>query len=99
MKKIPAKLQSVLCSYDMHKIDVDNSKKLIIQRVLNYGEWADLKWLYRTYSEEEIKKVVRNPSRGIWFENVLNFWCLMLNVKLPRSLRERAVFRLGPKRE
>ena len=96
MNRIPKELKSVLWSYDLSKMDIEKSKKLIIQQVLNYGDWDDLKWLYRAYSKEDIAGVVKNPRRGIWFENVLNFWCLMLKIKLPRKVRERAIFRLGP---
>lgn len=97
MRRIPKRLQSVLWSYDISKMDAEGDKKLIIQQVLNYGDWDDLKWLYRTYSEEDIREVLKNPRRGIWFENVLNFWCLMLKIKLPKSVRERAIFRLEPR--
>ena len=96
MKKVPKKLQSVLWSYDISTIDVENSKELIIQQVLNYGDWNDLKWLYKTYPEKKIKEVVKNPRRGIWFENVLNFWCLMFEIKLTPSVWNRAIFDLNP---
>ena len=92
MKKIPRKLQSVLWSYDIRRLNPGKDKELIIQQVLNYGDWEDLKWLYRNYSENKIKEVVRHPRRGIWFEQVLNFWCLMLKIRLPKKVRERAIF-------
>ena len=96
MRKVPRKLQSVLWSYDVRRLDLEANKELIIQQVLNYGDWEDLRWLYQTYSEGQIKEVVRHPRRGIWFEQVLSFWCLMLKVRLPKQVRERAIFRLSP---
>lgn len=96
MKKVPKKLQSVLWSYDISTMDLENSRELIIQQVLNYGDWNDLKWLYKTYPEKKIKEVVQNPRRGIWFENVLNFWCLMFEIKLTPSVWKRALFDLNP---
>ena len=96
MRKVPRKLQSVLWSYDIRQVHPGKHKELIIQQVLNYGDWEDLKWLYRTYPEREIKEVVRHPRRGVWFERVLDFWCLMLKVHLPNRVREQALFRLYP---
>ncbi len=96
MTVIPANLRNVLPSYDLSKIDPERSKRIIIQRILNYGDWTELQWLYRRYPEAEIRKVVSSPSRGIWFEDVLDFWCLILEINLPESLREEAIFRPGP---
>ncbi|MFQ5681109.1 MAG: hypothetical protein ACE5GG_03550 [Candidatus Omnitrophota bacterium] len=96
MKKIPRRLQAALWSYDIEKMDTEGARKLVIRQVLNYGDWNDLKWLWRTYSKKDIREVVEHPGRGIWFEDVLNFWCLMLRIKLPRAVRKRAIFSLDP---
>jgi len=95
MKEIPQRLQSVLWSYDIHRLSLAKDKELIIQQVLNYGDWEDLKWLYRSYSEGQIKEVVRHPRKGIWFRQVLDFWCLMLKIRLPKKVKEKAIFRLS----
>ncbi len=69
---------------------------MIITQVLNHGDWRGVRWLFKTYPEEQIREVVAHPRRGLWFKRVLNFWCLILKVKLPPRVRERAFFRLGP---
>ena len=95
-RPVPGRLRRVLWSYDIRQMDLEEDKELIIQQVLNYGVWEDLKWLYRAYSKQDIRAVVRHPRRGVWFEQVLNFWCLMLKVRLPKRVKERAIFRLAP---
>jgi hypothetical protein len=74
-------------------MDLEKDKKEIITQVLNYGTWEDLKWLFKVYSEKEIKEVIKNPRRGVWFRKVLNFWTKIFNIKLKKDVFERAIFR------
>lgn len=82
-------------SYDLGEIDIRRDKEIIITQLLNYGDWAAVRWLYRTYGEAEIKKVVSTLRRGVWFERTLNFWVQMLGVKIEPALYQRAVRRVG----
>ena len=79
--KVPEFIAPCLWSYDIKQIDLQEDKKLIITQVLNYGVWKDVKWLYSVYSEDDIKEVVSNPRRGLWF---------------PKDKREKAIFKLCP---
>lgn len=94
MKRVPKQFQRVLWSYDVNKMDLEKDKREIITQVLNYGTWEDLKLLYKLYSEKEIKEVVKNPRRGVWFEKVLNFWVLMFNIHLKKEVWKKAIFSL-----
>lgn len=94
MRKLPKQFQRVLWSYDINKLDKEEDKKEIITQVLNYGTWEDLKLLFKIYPEKNIKEVVKNPSRGVWFEKVLNFWLTVFNIRLKDKVREKAIFRI-----
>ena len=96
IKKVPRQFQRVLWSYDISKMDLEEDKKEIITQVLNYGDWEDLELLYKLYPEKEIKKVVKNPRRGVWFEKVLNFWLTIFNIKLKKDNYQKAIFNLNP---
>ncbi len=91
--KIPSKMKWLFWSYDIKSFDLEIDKDYIISQVLNYGTWEDLKLLYEIYPTKDIKEVVKNPQRGIWFEKVLNFWTLMFNIKLKKEVWEKAIFR------
>jgi len=91
--KILRKLQNVLWSYNVKDLDLRGDKEYIITQVLNYGDWEDLKLLYKLYPEKEIKKIIKNPSRGLWFRKVLNFWTTIFDIKLKKEVREKAIFR------
>jgi len=99
IKKVPRQFQRVLWSYDISKMDLEEDKKEIITQVLNYGDWGDLKLLYKLYPEKEIKKVVKNPRRGVWLEKVLNFWLTIFNIKLKKENYQKAIFNLNPVRK
>ena len=96
---LPKLLQSALWSYDLKKMDPKDSidKRIIIEQVLNYGTWEQLKWVTATYSWKEIEEIAKNPSRGIWMDDALNYWTKILNLKLTKNKREQALFNLAPK--
>jgi len=91
--KIPSKMKWLFWSYDIKSLSLKKDKDYIIPQVLNYGAWDDLKWLYKVYSEKEIKKVVENPRRGIWFKKVLKFWTTIFNIRLKKDVWKKAIFR------
>jgi hypothetical protein len=91
--KIPKRMKWLFWSYDIESLNLKRDKDYIIPQVLNYGTWDDLKWLFKVYSREEIKEVIKHPRRGVWFRKVLNFWTKIFNIKLKKDVFERAIFR------
>lgn len=96
---LPKFLQSSLWSYDIKKMDVKADKDLIIQQVLNYGTEKQLKWLFETYSEKEIKEVLRHPRRGCWYADVLNYWFNIFDLKIDKDSYELAIREINPSPE
>ena len=96
MSGIPAFLQSSLWSYDFKKMDPKRDRRTVITQVLNYGTTDQVKWLLRTYSDQEIKTVVREPQRGIWHPESLNFWTKIFNLKIDKTIYDMAIFSLDP---
>jgi len=96
MKKIPKNFQRALWSYDIEKMDAEKDKVEIITQMLNHGNSDDLRQLFEIYSDEEIKEIVKNPRRGVWFEKVLNFWTTIFNIRLKKDVREKAIFNINP---
>lgn len=63
--KIPKKLQSVLWSTTIDFLNLKKDKYYIIHQVLIYGGMEELKWLFETYSKEEITDVfIHHPYRS-----------------------------------
>lgn len=95
---IPQFLQSALWSYDLKKMDSQDPKDrhVIIQHVLNCGTWDQLKWLLHTYSWQEIKEEMENPSRGSWDKKSLNYWVRFFNIQLSDEKYQRAIMNINP---
>lgn len=96
-KTFPRFLQSAFWSYDLKKINKDLYKKIIITQILNHGTWEQLSWLINNYSIKEIKKVIKNPARGVWREDVLNYWSKILDFKISKHKIRNATFSLHVK--
>ena len=96
-KKIPKKFEWIFWSYNLNSLDILKDKNLIITQILNHGDWEAVKWVLNTYSLKELKEVLKNPSRGMWMKDVLNFWLKILKIKLPSRKIKNALFKLNPK--
>ena len=95
-KQLPQFIKSVLWSYDIKTVSLERDKRIIITQCLNYGTLGSIKWLFRTYGEAEIKKVVSEPNRGMWWKKVLNFWVTVLDIEIPKKTFENAIIKLKP---
>jgi hypothetical protein len=96
---LPKFLQSYLPSFDISKMDLRNpeDKWEIIESILNTGDMEMVKWLFKTYRVREIKQVVEDPRRGIWFRDSLDLWLKIFNIKLPKIVYDVAIFSLEPR--
>ena len=92
-EKMPDYILRCLWSYDISEVDFDRHKNLIITRVLNYGDWQGVEWLYKNYSEDDLEQVVKKPRRGLWFKRTLNFWLTVLQIDLSPKEFDNATFR------
>lgn len=94
MKKLPRRFQRIFWFCKIDKFDIKRDKREIITRVLNYGTWEDVKLLMKIYSKDDIKEVISNPQRGVWFEKVLNFWSRILGIKIKKKIYEKAILKM-----
>ncbi|PJE68788.1 hypothetical protein COU96_02970 [Candidatus Shapirobacteria bacterium CG10_big_fil_rev_8_21_14_0_10_38_14] len=94
---LPNFLQPYLASYDLSKLNKDNSsvRKEVITQVLNSGDDKAIRWLFGTYSQKTIKNILHKPKRGAWFKDSLSYWQRILGIKIPFSLVQKAIFDLN----
>ena len=55
--------QSLFWDTDPKRIDKEKNAEYIIERVLDFGNDAEVSWVYHNYDKAELKKVVDNPRR------------------------------------
>ena len=75
MKKVnlPNFLQPFLWSVKISELDLEKNKVYIIHQILAFGNIESIKWLFRTYSSKEIKRVFLNHSCKIYRDSAFNF--------------------------
>jgi hypothetical protein len=56
-----------------------------------------IRWLLKTYTEEEIKEILKNPQRGMWLKSVLDYWLKYFDIKIPKFTYELALLSLKPR--
>lgn len=79
---LPKFLQPYLPSYDVTKLEKGDRgvSGEIITQVLNLGDDKAVAWVFDNYTLNEIKNVVKNPQRGVWNEESLNYWKNILEI-------------------
>ena len=55
--------QSLFWDTDPKRIDIKKNAEYIIERVLDFGNDAEVSWVYHNYDKSELQKVVDNPRR------------------------------------
>jgi hypothetical protein len=71
-------LKPLLWDVDIQSIDFDAHKKFIIERVLKYGDEAEVCTLLSIYSETDIGEVVKT-SRSL-DKKTANYWAIHLGI-------------------
>jgi len=61
--QISAVLYPILWDVDIDSIDIQKHKSFLIERILNYGDEDCYRWMFKTFTREEIMGVVKNSRR------------------------------------
>jgi hypothetical protein len=93
---LPSGIRACLWSWDPSSLDLRRDRRLIITQVLNYGRWDDVRWLLKHYKGADFRRVLRDPARGQWLPDVLNFWTHRLNIRLSKNRIQTARFSIQP---
>jgi hypothetical protein len=83
---IPEEIKKFLWSYDIQSMDIEADKKIVIFNILNYGDFASMKWLFRTYTKEDIIHNANDFPETSWNKKSLNLWKVILGIK-PKKRR------------
>ncbi|MBI4272532.1 hypothetical protein HY621_01630 [Candidatus Uhrbacteria bacterium] len=93
---VPKFLQSALWSYELSRMDAKRHASTILPHIFNYGTWKHIRWALKMYPQRTIKKHIKNPARGIWREDALEYWTTVYDVRPSRIDYARALFSLTP---
>jgi len=74
MQPIPVSLAPFFQEYEFAALNAQKDSHTIIERALQFGDRAELRWLFTTYSQEQIaswvsqfgKDKLPQPHRSFW---------------------------------
>lgn len=78
---IPRSLAPFFQEYDLADLDLRRSASTIIERVLQYGDRTELRWLFQVYPQGQIKAWVGQWGKYALPEPHLTFWKLVLDLE------------------
>ncbi|MEP7135085.1 MAG: hypothetical protein ABI904_09145 [Chloroflexota bacterium] len=80
MQPIPLSLTPFFQEYDLTKLTPEQDSHTIIERVLQYGDRSEIRWLFEVYSNEKIATWVRRWGNEVLPEPHRTFWQTVLEI-------------------
>lgn len=81
MQPIPLTLAPFFQEYDLAALNPQKDSHTIIERVLQFGNRAELRWLFKTYSQEQIVEWVKRFGNDKLPQPHRAFWKIILEIK------------------
>lgn len=78
---IPQSLSPFFQEYDLATLDLQRSAATIIERVLQFGNRTEIRWLFQVYPRSQIAAWVRRWGSYALPEPHLTFWKLILGLE------------------
>lgn len=79
--QIPAGLKPYFQEYDVNRLDITRDANLIIQRVLEFGTWDEIRWLFETYGSKRIRLFLRERGERLLKPVTFNYWRKLLGIR------------------
>lgn len=81
MQPIPLTLAPFFQEYDITKLNPLTDSHTIIERILQFGNRAELRWLFNTYPQEQITEWVEKFANDKLPQPHRTFWKIILDIK------------------
>ncbi len=81
MNTIPPTLAPFFQEYSLELLDTERSAATIIERTLQFGNRAEVRWLFTCYPHQQIRDWVKRWGALALPEPHLTFWKLVLNTE------------------
>ncbi|SRR6266545_1861750 len=78
MDRLPATAKKYFWDINADKLDVSKHSRFVIERLLEDGDFPELRWLFQNFSKQKIVDVLKR-SRSLSRRSA-NYWSLILNV-------------------
>lgn len=91
IRNLPDRLWPHFQEYDPNSLDLERDANLVIQRVLEFGNWNELRWLFRLYGKPRISAYVRQYGERGLSRVTFNYWRKLLGIRKWRKAPFSAV--------
>jgi hypothetical protein len=81
LQSIPITLAPFFQEYNLENLSIQQDSSTIIERTLRFGTRSELRWLFSTYSLEQVSRWVQQWGRFGLPEPHLSFWKLILDIE------------------
>ena len=78
---IPNSLAPFLQEYDLPQLDPETAAPLLIERTLQYGSRAELRWLFAQYPRLQIVEWVKRFGKERLPHPHIDFWLIVLEIR------------------
>lgn len=78
---VPPGLQPYFQEYDLEALELRRDANLIIGRTLEFGTWAELRWLVSTYGVRRIRRFLREFGERGLRPVTFNYWRKLLGIR------------------
>ena len=79
--QIPADSRWLFPEYTFDEMNLDQYASVIIERILERGSWAQLRWLFATFGEAEVAEWVRRHGFRLLSKRSFALWQNVLKVQ------------------
>jgi hypothetical protein len=81
MASLPPSLRPLFWDCRTESIDVESQAPFVLERVLEYGSLAAVRWALATFGDERIKEFLRCRGARTLSRKTLSFWTLLLGIE------------------
>jgi len=75
--------------WDVERVDPQKNERLVIERILSFGDEEDFKWAMNHYDKEKITNNLLN-SKSLDNKSLL-FWCQYFNINKEKCLANQSM--------
>lgn len=79
-RTLPASLAPFFQEYEFSHLDPDRDATIIIDRTLEYGNREEIRWLFRRYGIERVRRAVQERGARHLSPRSFTYWRLVLGI-------------------
>jgi len=79
--QLPADSSWLFPEYLFQEMNLDEYASVIIERILEKGSWAQLRWLFVTYGEPELTEWVRQSGFRLLSKRSFALWRIVFDLQ------------------